>query len=59
MEEVEEIKEIGDVTCPNCKKPLTIKKKTTYNQPDPRRKVKEEFYAEKSVQKPLEEFSEE
>jgi len=53
MEEVEEIKEIGNVSCPNCKKIITIKKRTRFNQPEPRRKIEEELYAEKSIQTTL------
>jgi len=54
MEQVEEVKEIANVTCPNCKKIITIKKRVTFNQPEPRRKVEEEYFAEKSVQTTLE-----
>jgi len=54
MEQVEEVKEIANVTCPNCKKVITIKKREVFSQPERRRKVEEEYFAEKSVQTTLE-----
>jgi DNA-directed RNA polymerase subunit RPC12/RpoP len=50
---VEEIKELGDVKCPNCDALVTVKRRIRYNQPDPRHKVSEELYAEESVQTTL------
>jgi DNA-directed RNA polymerase subunit RPC12/RpoP len=51
--EAEEIKELGEVKCPNCEVLITVKKRTVYNQPNPRRKVIEELFTEESVQTTL------
>ena len=55
MSEFEEVKEIGEVNCSKCKCLIKISKRTTYDKPDPRRKISEELLAEKSIQKTLEE----
>jgi len=57
--EFEETKILGDVTCPKCKTIITIKKKKTYNQELPRKTTSEELYAEKSIQKTLDDREEE
>jgi len=54
MSETEEIKDIGEVQCPKCKALVSIKRRIVYNQPQSRRKISEEIFAEESVQTTLE-----
>jgi hypothetical protein len=49
-EESEEIKELGQLNCPHCKKLIILSRRVVYDRPDPRRKVSEEYIGEKSKQ---------
>jgi len=49
----EEVKDIGEVTCPQCKALVLVKRRLVYNQEQPRRKVSEELFAEPTVQTTL------
>jgi len=55
MSEREKIEDVADVKCPQCKAIISVKRRVVYNQPDPRRKIEEEYFAEKSIQKTLDE----
>jgi len=53
LSDYEEVKTLGEVTCPQCQNIITVKRRTTYNQKEPRRKQEEELFAEPSIQTTL------